>query len=116
MDVLTPEQRRRNMRRIRGRDTKPELLLRRGLHAGGFQVPIARTEAPGRPDIVFPRYRAAILVHGCIWHGHDCRLFKMPETRQEFWATKIRGNKERDKRTAAALTRSRLAYSHHLGM
>ena len=103
MDVLTPEQRRHNMSRIRGRDTKPELLLRRGLHAAGFRFRLHAPDLPGRPDIVFPRYRAAILVHGCFWHGHDCPLFKMPATRQEFWASKIRGNRERDKRTAAAL-------------
>lgn len=103
MDVLTPEQRQLNMRRIRGRDTKPELLLRRGLHAAGFRFRLHVPELPGRPDIVFPRYHAAILVHGCFWHGHDCPLFKMPATREEFWAIKICGNKERDKRTAEAL-------------
>jgi DNA mismatch endonuclease (patch repair protein) len=103
MDVLTPEQRQLNMSRIRSRDTKPELLLRRGLHAAGFRFRLHAPDLPGRPDIVFPRYRAAILVHGCFWHGHDCPLFKMPATRQEFWASKIRGNGERDKRAAAAL-------------
>jgi DNA mismatch endonuclease, patch repair protein len=83
MDVLTPEQRRHNMSRIRGKDTRPELLLRRGLHAAGFRFRLHAPDLPGRPDIVFPRYRAAILVHGCFWHGHDCPLFRMPTTRQE---------------------------------
>jgi DNA mismatch endonuclease, patch repair protein len=103
MDVLTPAQRQFNMSRVRGRDTKPELLLRRGLHAAGFRFRLHATDLPGRPDIVFPRYRAAILVHGCFWHGHDCPLFKMPATRRKFWSSKISGNRERDKRTTAAL-------------
>jgi DNA mismatch endonuclease (patch repair protein) len=98
MDVLTPDQRHRNMSRIRGRDTKPELLLRRGLHAAGFRFRLHSQRLPGRPDLVFPRYRAAILVHGCFWHGHDCSLFKLPATRSEFWASKIAGNRSRDDR------------------
>lgn len=106
MDVLTPEQRQLNMRRIRGRDTKPELLVRRGLHAAGFRFRLHVSGLPGRPDIVLPRFRAAILVHGCFWHGHDCPLFKLPATRQEFWACKIARNRKRDERTAAALMAS----------
>jgi DNA mismatch endonuclease (patch repair protein) len=103
MDVLTPEQRHLNMSRIRGRDTKPEMLLRRGLHAAGFRYRLCVPELPGRPDLVFPRYRAVILVHGCFWHGHDCRLFKLPATRTEFWADKISSNRDRDIRTRVAL-------------
>ena len=91
VDVLTPEQRRLNMSRIRGKDTKPELLLRHGLHARGLRYRLHRKDLPGRPDMVFPRYRAAILVHGCFWHGHDCPLFKLPATRREFWAGQDRG-------------------------
>ena len=102
-DVLTSEQRRLNMSRIRGKDTKPELLLRHGLHARGLRYRLHRKDLPGRPDIVFPRYRAVILVHGCFWHGHDCPLFKLPATRQEFWAAKIKGNKARDARDIASL-------------
>ena len=82
MDVLTPEQRQLNMSRIRGRDTKPELLLRRGLHAAGLRFRLHAPGLPGRPDLVFPRHRAAILVHGCFWHGHDCPMFKLPATRR----------------------------------
>lgn len=103
-DVLTPQQRRLNMSRIRGKDTRPELVLRRGLHALGFRFRLHRKDLPGRPDMVFPRYRAVVLVHGCFWHGHDCPLFKLPATRREFWAAKIEGNKARDTRNLAGLT------------
>jgi DNA mismatch endonuclease (patch repair protein) len=102
-DVLTPEQRRLNMSRIRGKDTIPELVLRRGLHARGLRFRLHRKDLPGRPDIVFPRYRAAVLVHGCFWHGHDCPLFKWPATRREFWQAKIEGNRARDLRNLAGL-------------
>ncbi|HEV2627679.1 MAG TPA: very short patch repair endonuclease [Pseudolabrys sp.] len=103
MDVLTSEQRRLNMSRIRGKDTKPEMLLRRGLHAAGLRFRLHGAKLPGKPDIVFPKYHAVILIHGCFWHGHDCPLFRMPATRPEFWAKKISGNRERDVRTAQAL-------------
>lgn len=103
MDVLTPQQRRHNMSRIRGRDTKPELFLRRHLHAAGFRFRLHAAGLPGRPDIVFPRYKAAILVHGCFWHGHDCPLFKLPSTRAEFWSAKISGNRDRDREAIAKL-------------
>lgn len=95
-DVLTPAQRRLNMSRIRGKDTKPELLLRRGLHARGFRFRLHCRNLPGCPDMVFPRFRSAVFVHGCFWHGHDCPMFKLPATRTEFWAAKIAGNRERD--------------------
>ncbi len=103
MDVLTPEQRRHNMSRIRGKDTKPEMMLRRGLHGAGLRFHLHARDLPGRPDMVFPRFRAAVLVHGCFWHGHDCPLFKLPTTRPEFWATKIAGNRARDLKAQAAL-------------
>jgi len=103
VDVLMPEQRRLNMSRIRGKDTKPELMLRRGLHARGLRFRLHRKDLPGRPDMVFPRYRAAVLVHGCFWHGHDCPLFKWPATRREFWQAKIEGNRARDLRDLAGL-------------
>jgi DNA mismatch endonuclease (patch repair protein) len=103
IDVLTPAQRKLNMRRIRARDTKPELLLRRGLHALGLRFRLHVRDLPGRPDLVFPRYRTALLVHGCFWHGHDCPLFRMPATRREFWASKIAGNRKRDQRTLDSL-------------
>ena len=103
MDVLTIEQRRLNMSRIRGKDTKPEMLLRRGLHAAGLRFRLHGAKLPGKPDMVFPKYHAVILIHGCFWHGHDCPLFKMPATRPEFWAKKISGNRARDLRTTNAL-------------
>lgn len=102
-DVLTPEQRRLNMSRIRGRDTKPEMLIRRGLHARGLRYRLQDRKLPGRPDLVFPKYRVVILVHGCFWHGHSCPLFRLPATRPEFWATKISSNQQRDKKSQEAL-------------
>jgi DNA mismatch endonuclease (patch repair protein) len=95
-DVLTPEQRRLNMSRIRGRNTKPELLLRRGLHSRGLRFRLHRRDLPGRPDLVFPLHRAVIFVHGCFWHGHGCALCKEPATRTSFWASKIARNADRD--------------------
>lgn len=83
------------MGRIRGKDTKPELLIRRGLHARGFRYRL-HAKLPGRPDIVLPAHRAAIFIHGCFWHGHDCPLFRLPGTRTEFWRDKIAGNRARD--------------------
>lgn len=106
MDVLTPAQRRLNMSRIRAKDTKPELVLRRGLHAAGLRFRLHARDLPGRPDMVFPRYRAALLVHGCFWHGHGCPLFRMPATRPEFWAAKISKNRERDQRAMEDLLAS----------
>ena len=104
-DVLTPAQRQLNMSRIRGRDTRPELLLRRGLHARGLRFRLHRRDLPGCPDLVFPRFRVVIFVHGCFWHGHDCPMFKLPATRTDFWRSKIAGNTERDRCAQAALIR-----------
>ena len=91
------------MARIRGRDTRPELVIRRGLHARGYRYRLHDRKLPGRPDIVFPGRRAAILVHGCFWHGHDCPLFRWPDTRAAFWREKIGRNRERDVATRASL-------------
>jgi DNA mismatch endonuclease (patch repair protein) len=103
MDVLTPEQRRFNMSRIRGRDTAPELMIRRALHARGFRYRLNDRTLPGRPDLVFPKYKAVIFVHGCFWHGHNCHLFRWPATRRKFWEGKIIRNQERDCTAARAL-------------
>lgn len=81
---------------IRGKNTKPELLIRKGLHARGFRFRLHSTKVPGKPDLILPRYRAVILVHGCFWHSHDCHLFKMPSTRPEFWKAKLERNRGRD--------------------
>ena len=102
-DVLTPEQRRLNMSRIRGRDTRPELILRRGLHALGLRFRLHRKDLPGKPDLVFPGHRAVILVHGCFWHWHGCPMFKWPATRREFWREKIASNRQRDQVTLGGL-------------
>jgi DNA mismatch endonuclease (patch repair protein) len=102
-DPLTPEQRRLNMSRVRGKDTKPELLLRRGLHASGLRYRLHGAKLPGRPDLVFAGARAVIFVHGCFWHGHDCPLFRLPGTRTEFWASKIEANRVRDSAAVQAL-------------
>lgn len=102
-DVLTKEQRRVNMSRIRGRNTQPELVLRRGLHRRGLRYRLYREDLPGRPDLVFPTSRAIVLVHGCFWHLHACPRFKWPETRKEFWQEKIKRNHERDRATVQDL-------------
>jgi DNA mismatch endonuclease (patch repair protein) len=91
---------------IRGKDTKPELVVRRGLHALGFRYRLHDRRLPGKPDMVLPRWRAAIQINGCFWHGHDCALFRWPGTRQEFWRSKIGRNVERDREVGAALDRA----------
>lgn len=96
-DVLTPAQRQFNMSRIRGRDTKPELLVRQGLHRRGFRYRLHHRGLPGRPDLVFPGRHAVVFVHGCFWHGHGCPMCKAPATRPEFWASKIDANRARDR-------------------
>lgn len=91
------------MKAIRHRDTKPELLVRKALHARGFRYRLNVRELPGTPDIVFTKYRSVIFVHGCFWHKHDCSFFKMPKTRSEFWSDKINGNVRRDRNALEAL-------------
>lgn len=88
---------------IRGKNTKPELLIRKALHARGFRYRLHAQGVPGKPDLVLRKWRAVIFVHGCFWHGHDCHLFKMPSTRTEFWREKIRRNRERDQEIQTAL-------------
>lgn len=81
---------------IQGRNTQPELFVRKGLFALGYRYRLHRVDLPGRPDIVFSKRRAVIFVNGCFWHGHDCHLFKLPSTRTSFWRAKIDGNRARD--------------------
>jgi len=102
-DTLTPEQRSAQMSRIRGSNTKLEVLVRKGLHARGLRYRLGGAKLPGKPDIVLPRHRTVVFVHGCFWHGHDCPLYRLPKTRPEFWAAKIGGNKKRDERVAREL-------------
>jgi DNA mismatch endonuclease, patch repair protein len=96
-EKISPETRSRMMSGIRGKDTKPELMIRRHLHAQGFRYRLFVRELPGRPDIVLPRWRVVIFAHGCFWHGHQgCSFFRLPKTRPEFWKDKIQRNAERD--------------------
>jgi DNA mismatch endonuclease (patch repair protein) len=81
---------------IRGRDTRPEKLIRSELHRRGFRFRLHSKRIPGRPDLVLPKYRAVVFVHGCFWHGHDCPLFRLPGTRRAFWEEKINRNRARD--------------------
>lgn len=92
---------------IRGKDTKPEIQIRKLLHAAGYRFRLHRKDLPGKPDIVLPRYRVAIFVHGCFWHGHEnCHLFRLPKSRSDFWQKKIDGNRKRDDVKQSELERS----------
>ncbi|MEX3931023.1 very short patch repair endonuclease [Paraburkholderia phymatum] len=103
IDIVDAATRSRMMSGIRGRNTKPEVLIRSLLHRRGFRFRLDARDLPGRPDIVLPRYRAVIFVHGCFWHGHDCHLFKWPSTRPDFWREKIGRNRANDAKAQAAL-------------
>ena len=97
MDVLTPEQRHRNMSAIRGKDTRPEELVRKYLFSHGFRYRKNDRRYPGKPDIVLPRYRTVVFVHGCFWHQHaGCRYATIPKSHQEFWIQKLQKNVIRD--------------------
>jgi DNA mismatch endonuclease (patch repair protein) len=104
-DVFPPEVRSRIMAAITGKDTQPELAVRRVLHAMGRRFRLHRKDLPGRPDVVLPRSRAVVFVHGCFWHGHSCRKARLPSTRRAFWRNKIEGNRRRDRRNRDALRR-----------
>ena len=97
MDKLTPAQRRHCMSSIRGKDTKPEILVRKGLHARGFRFRLQERKLPGKPDLTLPKYGVAVMVNGCFWHGHEeCKYYRLPKTNVEFWQAKIERNKKRD--------------------
>jgi len=99
MDVLTRDQRRRNMQAIRCRDTKPEMLVRRLVHGMGFRYRLHQKDLPGKPDMVLKRHRKIIFVHGCFWHVHNCRYGRVvPATNAEFWKAKRQANVARDRR------------------
>jgi DNA mismatch endonuclease, patch repair protein len=102
-DILSPEERSKVMSRIRGKNTKPEQVIRRGLFAKGFRFRLHDRRLPGKPDLVFPRYRTVIFVNGCFWHGHDCSLFRRPSTNSEFWDAKIQRNRDNDLKNVALL-------------
>lgn len=106
-DVHTREQRSRNMAAIRGKNTKPEMRVRSLLHSLGYRFRLHRKDLPGKPDIVLPKYRVAIFVHGCFWHCHTCRYGSVvPATRRDFWSEKRRGNVIRDRRQRRELKRA----------
>lgn len=103
-DTMTREQRHYCMSRIRGKDTRPEMVVRRWLHSEGFRYSLHSRRLPGCPDIVLRRYHTVIFINGCFWHGHPgCDKFGMPRSNVEFWQEKIRRNKERDAQEVAAL-------------
>lgn len=105
MDTLTPEARSERMSRIRGRNTKPELLVRRLVHRLGYRFRLHRADLPGKPDLVFTSRRKIIFVHGCFWHRHTgCALARMPKSRLDFWKPKLEANKKRDVRSRRQLT------------
>lgn len=105
-DVVSAEVRSRMMSGIRGKNTKPELLIRKGLHAAGFRYRLHSARLPGKPDLVFPKYQAVIFIHGCFWHGHGCHLFRMPSSNTAFWQEKIAGNIARDRLAVERLEQS----------
>lgn len=103
MDVLTSEQRSFNMSSIKGKNTRPEMMVRKWLWTHGYRYRIHRKDLPGKPDIILPKYRAVIFVHGCFWHRHGCPATTTPASRQEFWLAKFQENVNRDKRNIDAL-------------
>jgi DNA mismatch endonuclease (patch repair protein) len=102
-DVVDAETRSRMMAAIKGKNTRPEMILRQGLHARGLRYRLHIPNLPGRPDMVFPSRRATLFAHGCFWHGHNCPAFRPPATRTEFWLAKIERNREVDARSTKAL-------------
>lgn len=97
MDTRSPEQRRRIMQAVRSKDTKPEILVRRLLHAMGYRFRLHRKDLPGKPDIVLPKYRKAIFVHGCFWHAHGCSKGQPPKSQLDYWLPKLEQNINRDR-------------------
>ncbi len=103
-DVHDKKTRSYNMSRIKGKNTKPEMLVRRFLHANGFRYKLHDKSLPGKPDIVLPKYKTVIFVHGCFWQGHEgCKYYVVPKTRTEWWLNKINGNIANDKKAIKAL-------------
>ncbi len=102
-DRLSPEVRSELMRRVRRKDTEPEMLVRRLAHKMGFRYRLHRSDLPGKPDIVFPSLRTIIFVHGCFWHGHHCKRGSLPKSRLAYWEPKLERNKRRDAQNAVLL-------------
>ena len=103
-DVHNKQQRSHNMSRIKGKDTKPEMLVRKFLHANGYRYKLHDKKLPGKPDIVLPKYCTVIFVHGCFWHGHaNCKYFVVPKTNTQWWTDKINRNKANDEKAIKVL-------------
>lgn len=106
-DVHSKETRSYNMSQIKGKNTKPEILIRKFLHSKGFRFRLHDKKLSGRPDIVLPKYKTVILVHGCFWHGHEnCKYFVIPKSKTEWWLAKINRNKENDKKSTLNLEKT----------
>jgi len=103
LDPLTPAQRSERMSRIHGADTKPEMEVRRMVHAMGYKYRLRSKDVPGKPDIVFRSRKKVIFVHGCFWHQHGCRQYRMPKSRLDFWLPKLESNAARDKKVLREL-------------
>lgn len=104
VDVVDPAKRSEMMAGIGAKNTKPEVVVRQILHRRGYRFRLHRKDLPGKPDIVLPKWKALIFVHGCFWHGHeDCPLFRLPKSRTEFWEDKISANRRRDERVRSEL-------------
>ena len=103
-DVHTAQQRSYNMQQIKAKNTKPEMLVRKFLHSRGFRYLLHDKNLPGKPDLVLPKYKTLIFIHGCFWHGHgDCKYYVVPKTRTEWWLNKIKSNKANDSRSVKEL-------------
>jgi DNA mismatch endonuclease, patch repair protein len=98
VDIVSPEKRSRMMSGIKGKNTKPELIVRKELFRRGFRYKLHDKKLPGKPDLVFPKCKAVVFIHGCFWHRHDCYLFKWPKSNRDFWLEKLTANAERDKK------------------
>ena len=103
-DRVTKEERSRIMALVKSKDTSPEMKVRRAVHQAGYRFRLYRSDLPGSPDLVLPRHRMAVFVHGCFWHWHGCRRSRMPQTNRVYWQAKIQRNMDRDVRTQAQLT------------
>lgn len=103
VDTLTPEARSARMAKIGGKHTAPEMIVRRMVHAMGFRFRLHRKDLPGSPDLVLPRHKKIVLVHGCYWHGHGCKIGRLPKSNVLFWQDKIVKNRARDERNLADL-------------
>ena len=106
VDIVAPPVRSRMMSNIRSKNTRPEVEIRKGLHATGLRYRLHRRDLPGTPDITLPRHRAVVFIHGCFWHGHDCHLFKWPSSNSDRWKNKILGNRSRDESSVQRLLSS----------